>query len=313
MINFEEKGDFKEWFMLASNRRGMYYPTSKIPFRFYNDYLKDVGAKDINEIKEVLRILLGGGTFGIDTFMFEYCPELDKYCKENKNSGINYSISSDERYHRMMIGRTAWEGVTWGLNFLPVYPIKVIELLQDYLIASIQSMPDDMIDGYYQAIEIIRKRFVDIKYPEEIFEALKPCEFERLICVLYNKIGYSTEWTQATRDGGKDIIASKENAYGNEYIYIECKKYSKSELKIETVRAFAYTVLNDKVHKGIIFCTGYVPKTLFEYDQRIEIIDYSKLIELLNSYYGDWLNFVGNEVYNESKQMINKRFTTRQD
>lgn len=41
-------------------------------------------------------------------------------------------------------------------------------------------------------------------------------------------------------------------------------------MKIETVRAFAYTVINDKVHKGIIFCTGYVPKTLYEYDQRIE-------------------------------------------
>ncbi|WP_034862932.1 restriction endonuclease [Ruminiclostridium cellobioparum] len=310
MINFEEKGDFKEWFMMASNKIGVYYPTAKIPLRFYNDYLANIRVKDVDEVKEMLRILLGGGTFGIDTSMFDYCPELDKYCKENKNCGINYSISSDERYHRMRIGNAAWEGITWGLSFLPVYPIKVIELIQDYFITSIQSMPDDMIDGYYQAIEIIRKRFVDITYPKEIFEALKPYEFERLICLLYNKIGYNTEWTQATRDGGKDIIASKENAYGNEYIYIECKKYSKAELKKETVRAFAYTVLNDKVHKGIIFCTGYVSKTLYEYDQRIEIIDYNKLIELLNSYYGDWLKFVGNEVYNESKQMINRRFTT---
>lgn len=308
MINFEEKGDFKEWFMVASNKLGMYYPTSKIPIRFYDAYLENIGEKDINEVKQMLRILLGGGTFGIDTSMFNYYPELDKYCKENKNSGINYSISSDERYHRMFVGNAAWEGITWGLIFLPVYPIKVIELIQDYFITSIQSMPDDMIEGYYQAIDIIRKRFVDIKYPKEIFDALKPHEFERLICALYNKIGYSTEWTQATRDGGKDIVAFKENSYGNEYIYIECKKYSKSELKIETVRAFAYTVLNDKVHKGIIFCTGYVPKSLYEYDQRIEIIDYNKLIELLNSYYGDWLNFVGNEGYNESKQMINRRY-----
>lgn len=38
--------------------------------------------------------------------------------------------------------------------------------------------------------------------------------------MLYNKIGYKTAWTQATRDGGKDIIASKQNVYGNEYISI---------------------------------------------------------------------------------------------
>lgn len=58
----------------------------------------------------------------------------------------------------MLIGNDAWEGLTWGLDYLPVYPIKLIEIIQDFFITSIQSMPDDMIDGYYQAIEIIKKK-----------------------------------------------------------------------------------------------------------------------------------------------------------
>lgn len=143
-----------------------------------------------------------------------------------------------------------------------------------------------------------------MKYPKEIFEALKPHEFEQLICTLYKKIGYETVWTKATRDGGKDVIASKKNLFGDEYIYIECKKYNKSELGIETVRTFAYTVLNDKVHKGIIFCTGHIPETLYNYAQRIEIINFDKLIELLNSYWGEWFDRVGLEVYNERKKEI---------
>lgn len=314
MINFEKDGSFEEWFIKAcNNARELYYPTSKIPHRFYDDYLKDIENKNINEIKEILRILLRGGTSGIDNIVFQRCPELDRYCKQNPNGLLNYSMSSDERYHRMIIGSAAWEGLTWGLDFLPLYPIKLVELIEDYLISSIQSMPDDMIDGYYQAIEIIKKRFIDRTYHKEVFEALKSYEFEKLICTLFNKIGYKTEWTQATRDGGKDIIAFKENAYGREYIYVECKKYSKAELKIETVRSFAYTVLNDKVHKGIIFCTGHVPKTLYKYDQRIEIINYDKLIELLNSYYGDWLNVIRIDALHESKKKLDRRIRREND
>lgn len=304
MRNFEESGTFEEWFDIVDKKRGLCYPSARIPFRFYDIFLENIGEMNLKEVKKILRVLLRGTTLGIDKYMFDICPELAKYYEENETSDFYYCIDSDERYHRMLIGDNAWEGLTWGLDFLPVYPIKLIGLIEDCLIASFHSLPDDIIDGYYQAIDIIKKRFIDIKYPKEIFEALKPHEFEQLISMLYNKIGYKTAWTQATRDGGKDIIASKQNVYGNEYTYIECKKYKKTELKIETVRAFAYTVINDKVHKGIIFCTGYVPKTLYEYDQRIEIIDYDKLIELLNSYWGDWISSIGAKIYNYQRENL---------
>ena len=55
---------------------------------------------------------------------------------------------------------------------------------------------------------------------------------------------YETVRTKATHDSGKDISKSKKNVYGEEYVYIECKK--------SVGTAFAYIVLNEKVHRGAI-------------------------------------------------------------
>lgn len=301
MINFNDTGTFEEWFGMAYHRVSGCYPSAKMPLRFYQDYLKDIENRSLHEIKGILRILLRGGTYESDEYQFEISPQLDRYCKENQGNGLNYCIDSDERFHRMLVGNDAWEGLTWGLVYLPIYPIKVIEIIRTFLISSIQLMPDDMIDGYDQAIEIIQKRFIDVTYPKEIFEAMKPSDFEQIVCKLYEKIGYQTEWTKATRDGGKDVIASRQQAYGDEHIYIECKKYHKSDLTIKEVQAFGYTLLNDKIHKGIIFCTGHIPKPLYEYDKRIEIIDFDKLIELLNSYWGNWNDEIGETIYSDQR------------
>lgn len=112
---------------------------------------------NLKEVKKILRVLLRGITLGIDKYMFDICPELAKYYKENEASDFYYCINSDERYHRMLIGDNAWEGLTWGVDFLPVYPIKLIGLIEDCLIVSFHYLPDDIIDGYYQAIDIIKK------------------------------------------------------------------------------------------------------------------------------------------------------------
>lgn len=272
------------------------YPIFRIPNRFFKEYITNISELPIFEIKRVLRILLRGGTSGHDDFSFTIAPQLDEECKSNKERVLNYSIEIDERYQRMIYGNPAWEGLAWSVSLLPIFPLKVLNLIRDYIYAGGQFMCDDMLIGLGQASEIVEKRFIITKYPKELLTELKPVEFEYIINRLFQKMGYCTEWTKATRDGGKDIIATKKRSLGVEHIYIECKKYDKSELKNEMVKAFAYTVLNDQVTKGIIFCTGYVPKTLYNLDQRIKIFNYDELNKLLNSYWGDWVNSIEKEL-----------------
>jgi restriction system protein len=297
LINYDETGTLQEFLISLKKDKYNCYPCAKIPDRFWDEFIEKIKKLSINGVKQILRLLLDAETYGSDEFRANHAAEFHRFSQSDENKSIdpkksfklNYSIMNDEGLHRMLRGKDAWEGLTWILNFLPIHPQKALDIIGDYIIAQGGYMPDDFLIGLDQVIMIINKRFIEVKHPKEILLALSPTEFELLIKELYARIGYTTEWTKPTRDGGKDIIATLEKPYSVDNIYIECKRYIRSELRIESVRAFAYTVLNDKMNKGILFCTGHIPKSLLDFDKRIKIINYEELNALLNSHWGDWL------------------------
>lgn len=54
------------------------------------------------------------------------------------------------------------------------------------------------------------KRYLN-KHPEKLYD-LSPRKFEELIAAILEDLGFEVELTQATRDGGSDIIANIRNA-----------------------------------------------------------------------------------------------------
>lgn len=72
---------------------------------------------------------------------------------------------------------------------------------------------DDQIKQYFK------------KHPEKLHE-LSPRKFEELVASLLKDIGFDVELTQATRDGGRDIIAHVRNAVCSYLTHIECKRYA---------------------------------------------------------------------------------------
>ncbi len=58
---------------------------------------------------------------------------------------------------------------------------------------------------------------------------------------------------------------------------------------METVRAFGYSIINDKINRGVLFCTGYVNEDIKNMDPRIQIWTLEEIILLLNAHMGyDW-------------------------
>ncbi|MBA9027607.1 restriction endonuclease [Peribacillus huizhouensis] len=210
----------------------------------------------------------------------------------NSESNTNTIIGNNpkiELYHRIENRQEAWEGLTWILEFLPYRPYKAIIALENYIISE-PSIPDDRNTGIEQCAEIIMEKFIYFENPLEKLAKLKPTEFEWLIEELYRRMGYQTAWTPATRDGGKDIMASIKRPDGNEKVYVECKLYRTTKLTINDVRSLGFTIINDKVNRGVIFCTGYVNDKLRNYDERIQIWSYEALNVLLNAHLGmNWV------------------------
>lgn len=95
--------------------------------------------------------------------------------------------------------------------------------------------------------------------------------------------GYTVELTPQTRDGGKDIIVTQKTDLGDFCIYVECKKYDRSNpVRVKLIRELYGTVMADNVTAGLMVTTSYYTKDAYEYREtvknRIHLKDYQDLI-----------------------------------
>lgn len=149
-------------------------------------------------------------------------------------------------------------------------------------------MPDDRIYGISDAMDIIEEKYIKSASDKNAYIfSLTSREFEILIAILYEALGYKVNLTKATRDGGKDIIAEINENERKEKVFVECKLYKTCELKKETVRALGYTMLSEEATRAVIFTSGYATKALKEMDTRIQIFDMEEMILLLNANLGE--------------------------
>jgi restriction system protein len=154
------------------------------------------------------------------------------------------------------------------------------------------AMTDSMIHGLSDAKGVIRARYIGL--PEssggrlQTLLGISPREFEQLIEHLYDRMGYQTELTPASKDGGRDIIASISVPGRQERVLVECKRYANT-VGVDLVRQLLGVVSNEKVNKGALVCTAnFSPKAreMAAGNSRIELIDGSELVTLLNEYLG---------------------------
>lgn len=116
--------------------------------------------------------------------------------------------------------------------------------------------------------EEIKKYFK--KYPDKLYE-INPRKFEELIASILEDLGFDVELTKATRDGGRDIIASIKNAVTSFLSYIECKRYSpENKIDVGIIRQVQGVFYTQKPTKSIIVTTSFFTKDAKEEAKLIE-------------------------------------------
>lgn len=106
--------------------------------------------------------------------------------------------------------------------------------------------------------DIISKLLQD---PREIHN-IDDRQFEILVADIFDHNGFEVELTQATRDGGKDIIAKKVDDLGVESEYlIECKKYApENKVGIAAIQRLHGVVNARRSNAGIVVTTSTFSK-----------------------------------------------------
>lgn len=102
-------------------------------------------------------------------------------------------------------------------------------------------------------------------------------QFEKLVGKLYNRLGYSVQFTSTNNDQGTDIIASK----GDKKISVQVKRYKSKVGNAAVQQAIAGAQFHSCTHTSVITNSSFT-KSALELARRssTEMIDGKKLIEL---------------------------------
>lgn len=149
----------------------------------------------------------------------------------------------------------------------------------------------------------IDARLVDYfrRFPQRLF-SLDPREFEELIAELWAGFGFTVEMTARTRDGGRDVIAIKQEPALVKYL-IECKRYSKTKrVGVSVVRQLHGVIVHDGASKGIVATTSRFTGPAIEYMKAtpwvLEGCDYAGIVRWLHMYQETKLtHYVGTRVH----------------
>lgn len=110
-------------------------------------------------------------------------------------------------------------------------------------------------------------------------------EFERICQSLVEKMGFTTQMTKASGDGGIDLIAYNHQPLLSGKYIIQCKRYAGS-VGEPIIRDLYGVVTSERANKGILMTTGHFTKSAiaFSAGKPIELIDGEKLKSLFINY-----------------------------
>jgi len=252
--------------------------------RHAREYLATVAERSEEDIKNLLRhFLILGGNLGQDR----------RLLRSWRQDGILGDLLLCLEFPRRLVNpsRDTWEGNTWVLDLLPTYPQMAIDVINAYVTAHVQFLPDGRWDGLIDAVKIIRARYMDFVHPREILLSLSPRDFEYLVALLFQSMGYEVALTKKSRDGGYDVSAHRRQPGEAELLLVECKRQV-GNVGVQEVRAVYGVVDGQNATRGILITTAAFTKPAMRFARstnRLELLDYAALNQLLNKWLGhDW-------------------------
>lgn len=126
------------------------------------------------------------------------------------------------------------------------------------------------------------------KRPEDIFK-LTPRKYEELIAELLDDMGYKVTLAPATRDGGKDILASLATPAGEMLCLVEAKKYrADRKIGVSMVRTLYGTLADYQASSAMLVTTSTYSKDAHgmqkKHQYQLSLRDYTDVAKWIQTY-----------------------------
>jgi restriction system protein len=251
------------------------------------EYLQTIHGRSEADVLALLRLLLfQESCFGQDS---EYLHQTLAVHKD-----LSFLDTLPTEYSRRLM---AWLGgstkphpsIRWALDLLPQSPQQAINAITSYLNAYRSVRPEGRSQGLLDAAAVIRARWIDnLTLGKEALFRLSPRELEVLAAALYRELGYTVELTPPSCDGGRDVIAVRQTPGQREVVEIECKTHT-SPVGVGYVRQLRGVIERLGANRGILVTISRFTRGAHQEcadDSRLELIDGTVLIQMLNANFG---------------------------
>jgi restriction system protein len=126
------------------------------------------------------------------------------------------------------------------------------------------------------------------KQPRDIFK-LTPRQYEELVAELIHDMGYEVTLTKATRDGGKDILASIKTECGDFLCLVEAKHYREDrKIGVSLVRTLYGTLCDFQANSAMLVTTSSYSKDAHTLQQKhkyqLSLRDYTDVAGWIQHY-----------------------------
>jgi restriction system protein len=126
------------------------------------------------------------------------------------------------------------------------------------------------------------------KQPRDVFK-LDPRQYEELIAELLDDMGYDVTLTPATRDGGKDILASIKTPCGEFLCLVDAKKYREDrKIGVSMVRTLYGTLADYQANSAMLVTTSTYSKDARVFQGRhryqLSLQDYTDVAKWIQRY-----------------------------
>lgn len=261
------------------------------------EFIRSLRERPESEIKMVLRhFLISSGSSPMDMLQA-------RGLVANLRGDRKWDPPSSEHNRRLLLHHASggdypvWEGIGWVLDLLPSHPRKALDVLDAFFSVHFQHVTDNYLSGLFDAMAIIRQRYiVDPKEgptAEATIRSLDWRGLEILCGVLFDHMGYAVTVTACSGDEGLDVLATREEPGKRERVVIQAKKYGPTNhIERDDLVHLVGVVDTQRATRGVLVTTGPVRRgawKLQEVDRRIDIIDLPRLVQLLSEHCGtDW-------------------------
>lgn len=171
--------------------------------------------------------------------------------------------------------------------FTSAIRVEAAGAFQEELYAEPHSAPQAEANFIITSIDDEVKKYFK-KHPDKLYE-LSPRKFEELVASILKDMGFDVELTQATRDGGRDIIAHVRNAVCSYLTHIECKRYAAdNKVGVGIIREVLGVHHIRKATKSIIVTTSFFSRDAIKeaetMENQLDLKDFTDIKNWLQRY-----------------------------